>query len=127
MYRIAIGGNSGMANASVFIRKVMRLGNRFCTAAYGFGKGTVGIFNLKCNIPNAVAMQLYVIRGGVFGPKRRCKDKIYAPLPEHVTRGLAIISLQPRICHPRKPKRLAIIKFRLLRIANIKLNMMYSF
>ena len=57
--------------------------------------------------------------------ERRRQNEIDIDLPHQVTRRLAISRLKTRISRPRKPERLAIIKLRLLGIADVKLDVMY--
>ena len=85
----------------------------------------VCILDLKCDIADAVAVLLDVFGGRVLRHKRRRQHKIDAVLLKNVTRHLAVARLKPAIGKAGKPKSLAVIKLRLLRIPNVKLNVMY--
>jgi len=76
---------------------------------------------------HAVAMLLDMFGCRVFGRERRCQHEIDAVLPHQIASRFAISRLKPRIRRSRKPERLAVIKLGLLRIADVKLNVMYLF
>jgi hypothetical protein len=62
-----------------------------------------------------------------FGRKRRGQNKIDSILPHHIRSRLAVARFESRIRRPRKAERFTIVKFGLLGIADIKLDVMYFF
>jgi len=125
MYRIAVGRDRGVADRAIRVGQVAGFGDALRTALDGFIIGVVCVFDLKRDIADAVAVLLDVLGGRVLRHKRRRQHKIDAVLPEHVARHLAVARLKPAISKAGKPKSLAVIKLRLLRVTNVKLNVMY--
>src|SRR5664279_5521799 len=114
-----------MANASILVRKVVRLRNRSCTTFYRLVKRLIGVLDIKRNIANPVAMLLDMLRRWMLRRKRRRQDEIDIRLPHQIARHLTITRFQPGIPGPRETKRLSVIKLRLLCITDVKLNVMY--
>ena len=127
MNRIAVSMNRGFSHVSVFIREIVRFDKCFCAALNRFVKSQIGIFNQKRNIAHTVAVLLDMFSRRMFGIQRCRQNKINAILPQNITRRFAVARFQSRIRDTRKPERLAIIKLRLLRIADVKLDVMYFF
>ena len=125
MDRVAVRRDRRVTNRAVVIRQIVRLDDRRRTALYRFVERVIGIFDLKRDVADAVAVLLDVLGCRMLRRKRRRQDKIDAILPQQITRRLAIAGLKPRIRRTRKPERLAVIKLRLLCVADVKLNVMY--
>jgi len=127
MDRVAIGCDRRMADGTVFVRPVSRFDHGSRTALHRFVKRMIGVLDLKRDIANTVAMLLDMFSRRMLRVQRRCQDKIDPVLPHQIACHLAIACLKPPIGGARKPKGLPVIKLRLLRIADVKLNMMYLF
>src|SRR5580765_9065477 len=127
MYSIAVRGDRCVANRAVFVTVIVRLLDWPRSTFYGLVKGVVGILNQNCDIVDAVAVLLDVLRAGMIRRHRRRQYEIDISLPHQITRHFAVTRLKSHIPGPRKPERLAVIKLRLLCIADVKLDVMYFF
>ena len=85
----------------------------------------IGVLDIKRDIANAVTMLLDVLSGRMIRRERRRQNKVNIVLPHQVARRLTITGLKSGISVTRKSERLAVIKLRLLGIADVKLDVVY--
>ena len=103
MNRVAVCVNRRASDAAVFVRHIVRFHRRFRPAPDRFVVSVIGIFDLKRDVVNAVAVNFNMLAPEMIGRKRRSKNEIDAILPHHITRRLAVARLQSRISRLRKP------------------------
>ena len=127
MNRVAVSVNRGTANAAVFVGHIVRFHRRFRPAPDRFGVSVIGIFDLKRDVVNAVAVNFNMLTAEMFRRHRSRKNEIHPILPHHITRRFTIARFQADISRLRKPECLAIKKLRLLRVADEEFEMMYFF
>jgi hypothetical protein len=87
----------------------------------------IGVLDLKGDIAHTVAVHFDMFGCGMLGIERRRQYKVDPILFHQVTRYLTITRFKPSVGRPRKSKSFAVVKLRLLRIADVELNVMYLF
>ena len=124
MNGVAIGMHSRAANGAVFVFDIVRFDSGFCTAAHRFGKRHIGIIDFKRDIANAVAVFLYVLRGGIIRGHRRRQNKIRLALTQNIGSLLTLPRFQSAIGGLREAETLAVIIGRLPGVADPEFDMM---
>ncbi len=114
-----------MADRAVLVAVVVRFLDGRRTASDSLIKGVIGILDQKRDVLDTVAVLFDVFRGRMLRPHRRRQNKVDIALTHHIACRFAVAGLKPGVSMPRKPESLAVVKLSLLRVTDVKLDVVY--
>ena len=105
---VAISVHRRAADCAMLVYLVVRLGDRLCAAANGFGKGLIGVVHFKGDVAHAVPMPANMLGGLIVRSQRRGQKKICLALAHRIGCALSLAGLQSAVCDLRKAESLAV-------------------